>query len=77
MSKTFFYDEQIRRFILQFVRMFSHYLVEFGTDRDGTTSLYTVPVRYGDSSRQAAAIMKQYSENGIPTVPLNSCKVTN
>ena len=77
MSKTFFYDEQIRRFILQFVRMFSHYQVEFGTDRDGTTSLYTVPVRYGDSSRQAAAIMKHNSENGIPTVPLITCYVTN
>ena len=33
--KTFFYDEQIRRFILQFVRMFSHYQVEFGKGRDG------------------------------------------
>lgn len=77
MAKTFFYDEQIRRFILQFVRMFSHYQVEFGTDRDGNTTLYTVPVRYGDSSRQAAAIMKHNSENGIPTVPLITCYVTN
>ena len=77
MAKTFFYDEQIRRFILQFVRMFSHYQVEFGSDRDGNTTLYTVPVRYGDSSRQAAAIMKHNSENGIPTVPLITCYVTN
>jgi hypothetical protein len=68
--KTFFYDEQIRRFILQFVRMFSHYQVEFGKGRDGTVTLYQVPVRYGDASRQASAIMKHNSENGIPTSPL-------
>mgnify|MGYP006079399609 FL=1 len=75
--KTFFYDEQIRRFILQFVRMFSHYQVEFGQGRDGTITLYQVPVRYGDSSRQAAAIMKHNSENGIPTAPLMTVYISD
>jgi hypothetical protein len=75
--KTFFYDQQIRRFILQFVRMFSHYQVEFGKGRDGTITLYQVPVRYGDSSRQAAAIMKHNSENGIPTAPLMTCYISD
>ena len=75
--KTYFYDEQIRRFILQFVRMFSHYQVEFGKGRDGTITLYQVPVRYGDSSRQAAAIMKHNSENGIPTAPLMTVHIAD
>ena len=75
--KTYFYDEQIRRFILQFVRMFSHYQVEFGKGRDGTITLYQVPVRYGDSSRQAAAIMKHNSENGIPTAPLITVHISD
>jgi hypothetical protein len=75
--KTFFYDEQIRRFILQFVRMFSHYQVEYGKSRDGNTTLYQVPVRYGDSSRQASAIMKHNSENGIPTSPLITCYISD
>jgi len=75
--KTFFYDQQIRRFILQFVRMFSHYQVEFGKGRDGTITLYQVPVRYGDSSRQAAAIMKHNSENGIPTAPLMTVYISD
>ena len=75
--KTFFYDEQIRRFILQFVRMFSHYQVEYGKDRDGNVTLYQVPERYGDASRQASAIMKHNSENGIPTVPLMTCYISD
>ena len=40
-----------------------------------TITLYQVPVRYGDSSRQAAAIMKHNSENGIPTAPLMTCYI--
>jgi hypothetical protein len=55
--------------------MFSHYQVEFGKGRDGTVTLYQVPVRYGDASRQASAIMKHNSENGIPTSPLITCYI--
>ena len=77
MARQFFYDNQIRRFLLQFVRMFSHYQVEYGKSRDGNTTLYQVPVRYGDSSRQASAIMKHNSENGIPTSPLITCYISD
>ena len=41
----FFYDEQIRRFLLQFIRMLSGFQVKFGND-----ALQTVPVFYGELS---------------------------
>ena len=67
--QQFFYDQQIRRFVIQFIRMVSNFQVEFGKDRNGITALQRVPVIYGDSSRQAASIIKQNSENFLNTVP--------
>ena len=67
--QQFFYDQQIRRYIVQFIRMVSNFQVEFGRDRNGVTALQRVPVIYGDSSRQAATIIKQNSENMLNAVP--------
>jgi len=67
--QQFFYDQQIRRYIIQFIRMVSNFQVEFGKNSSGTIALQRVPVIYGDSSRQAAEIIKQNSENIMNTVP--------
>lgn len=67
--QSFFYDQQIRRYIIQFIRMVSNFQVEFGNDREGNKTLQRVPVIYGDSSRQAATIIKQNSENILNAVP--------
>ena len=63
------YDAQVRRFVLQFIRMVSNFQVEFGQDADGNKALQTVPVYYGDVSRQAAMILKSNSENTLNSVP--------
>ena len=42
----FFYDEQIRRFLLQFTRIFSNFQVEYGRNEEGTAhTLVRVPIR--------------------------------
>lgn len=69
MAVQFSYDAQIRRFILQFIRMLSNFQVEFGQDRNGNTTLQTVPIYYGDVSRQAAMILRNNSENSLNAVP--------
>ena len=68
MAKDFFYDAQIRRFIAQFMRMISNIQVEFNS-RGNVTALQRVPVYYGDSSRQVAAILKNNSESTLSAVP--------
>jgi len=60
----FFYDGQIRRYLVQTIRVFSNFVVKYG---DGT--LHRVPVQYGDPDRQAASVINQNSENGIAPVP--------
>jgi len=76
MPQQFFYDQQIRRFLLQFIRAFSNFQVEYGKDRDGNTTLVTVPVKYGDATRMVSSIVRENSENKIIPTPMISCYVT-
>jgi hypothetical protein len=76
--QQFFYDEQIRRFLLQFTRVFSNFQVEYGRTEDNSQkALYRVPVRYGDATRQAQTIIQQNSANSLPATPLMTFHVTN
>ena len=61
---TYFYDGQIRRYLLQVIRLLSNFAVRYG---DG--SLSRVPVMYGDPDRQASHIINQNSENTIQSAP--------
>ena len=79
----YFYDEQIRRFLLQFARIFSNFDVEFGTNEagqgpgSGADTLVRVPVRYGDASRQAQTILQNNSANDMPATPLMTFYITD
>lgn len=70
--QSFFYDEQLRRFLLQFTRIVSNFQVEYGRDPDNSEAmaLLRVPVRYGDASRQAQTIIQENSRNSMPATPL-------
>jgi hypothetical protein len=66
-----FYDGQIRRYVTQFMRIFIGFQYKTG---DG--ELRHVPVMYGDMSRQVAAIIKENSENKLPSVPRIACYIS-
>ena len=70
MAQAFFYDQQIRRFILQFIRIMSNFEVETGLNSAGNRALIRVPVVYGDPTRQAAQILGNNSETSLPPVPI-------
>jgi len=68
----FFYDGQIRRYVTQFMRIFIGFKYEAG---DGEQR--SVPVMYGDMSRQVANIIKENSENKMPSVPRVACYISS
>ena len=76
MAQQFFYDGQIRRFVIQFIRAVSNFEVEFGRDRDGVKTLQRIPVYYGDASRQAQTILRNNSENVMNAVPAMSAYIS-
>ena len=66
----FFYDEQIRRFLLQFARIFNNFDVEYGRNEEGTEhTLIRVPVKYGDWTRQAQTVLQNNSASTMPSTP--------
>jgi hypothetical protein len=60
----YFYDGQIRRYIVQIARLLSNFVVRYG---DGT--LVRIPVVYGDADRTAANALMPNPENMIQTAP--------
>lgn len=77
MAQQYFYDKQIRRYIQQFIRLFSGFSVQMGVSESKLPIFQQVPVRYGDISRMAAHIQRENSENITNTVPFISCYVTD
>jgi len=65
----FFYDEQIKRFLQQFARIFSEWDCTFGFDPKGNRILHRVPIIYGDGSRQAETIIDKNSASNMPSAP--------
>lgn len=66
-----FYDGQVRRYITQLVRLMSNF-----SYKDGKNQLVTVPVMYGDITRQVGSILRDNSENKLPSVPRMGLYIT-
>jgi hypothetical protein len=67
----YFYDGQIRRYLTQIVRAFSNFQY-----KDGDGELRTIPVLYGDITRQVANVIRDNSENKIPSAPRMGIYIT-
>jgi hypothetical protein len=67
---NYFYDNQIRRFLIQFARIFSNWQVTKGKDPAGNNIVVRVPIQYGDSSRMVASIQAGNSTSSLPSAPL-------
>jgi len=59
-----YYDAQIRRYVTQMVRLLSN----FGY-KDSQGNIVKIPVMYGDLTRQVANIIRDNSENKVPSAP--------
>src|SRR6056300_1135430 len=66
-----FYDGQIRRYTTQMMRILSNFPV-----KDGKGNTKDVPVTYGDLTRQVANIIRENSENKLPSAPRIAVYVT-
>jgi hypothetical protein len=72
----FFYDNQIRRFLLQFAKIFSNWSVTKGKDPNGNDIYVRVPIMYGDQSRQAATVIANNTASNLPSAPLITYWIT-
>jgi hypothetical protein len=63
----YWYDEQIKRYLIQIIRIFSNFQTREFT-KSGV-KYNRVPARYGDSSRMVASILRNNSENILNSAP--------
>lgn len=66
-----FYDNQLKRYITQLIRIFSGFKYQ-----DIDKKQVEVPVLYGDLTRQVGAILRDNSENKIPSAPRMAIFIT-
>jgi len=69
----YWYDEQVKRYLLQLIRVFSNFKVRENTEKG--VNYNRVPARYGDMSRMVASILRNNSENVINSAPFISCTI--
>ena len=66
-----FYDGQIRRYLTQIVRLMGQF-----SYKDGNGTTVQVPVTYGDLTRQVGSVLRDNSENKIPSAPRMAVYIT-
>ena len=66
-----FYDEQLKRYITQLIRMFSGFKY-----KNGEGDHVPIPILYGDLTRQVGAILRDNSENKVPSAPRMAIYIT-
>ena len=69
----YWYDEQIKRYLLQIIRVFSNFQTREYT-KNGV-KYNRVPARYGDANRMVASILRNGSENIINSAPFISVTI--
>jgi len=70
MISEYFYDEQIRAWLLQFCAIFSGMQVQTGKDASGNTTMMNVPIHIGNKDRVVAAIMASNTQNKTFSLPI-------
>ena len=74
-NMDYWYDAQIKRYLVQLIRVFSNFQVKENT-REGE-NYNRVPVKYGDASRMVSHLLRNNSENVINSAPQISLYITN
>lgn len=71
----YWYDGQLRRYWMQFCRIFEGFQYESGVGADGTKTLRTFPVSLAGKNRQVGHILRNGSENTMLSTPRVTCEM--
>ena len=76
-TSYYFYSEQLERYIIQFMAIFTGFQVEFGkNDFKSKTNFARVPIRYGSSDRVVDHILSENTQNKPVRLPMLSAHMT-
>ena len=73
MIKHYYFNNQLRKYIIGFANIFTGLKVQTGKDDSGKTMMIDVPIRYGSTDRVTAAIAARNTQNNLHTLPMMAC----
>ena len=73
--KNYYYNQQVKRYIVQFMEIFRNLTAVTGVREDGETKELDVPITYGSRDRVSAAILNKNTQNTPIKVPTMSAYV--
>ena len=76
MIDHFYYNKQIRRYLLQFGAVFQGLQVQFGKDANGEAKHADVPIHYGSMDKIVAALYNGDTNNKMLQLPMMSFYMT-
>lgn len=76
MIQNYWYDGQIRQYLLQFVSIFAGLQVQTGKGECGETEFISVPTVVGNKDRVVAALMSGNTQNRVFSLPVMSAYMT-
>lgn len=77
MALDYWYDGQLRRYWMQFCRIFEGFQYETGVDANGVRTRRYFPVKLASKNRQIGHILRNGSENTVLSTPQISCEMTS
>lgn len=72
---NYWYDGQLRRYWMQFVRIFQSFSYESGVGADGTKTLKPILAKLASKNRQIGHILRNGSENTVLSTPQITCEM--
>lgn len=75
-ANTYYFNNQIARYIIQFMNIFSGLTVVTGKREDGKPKVLQVPIQYGSKDRVTASILSNNTQNTPLRLPIMSCFMT-
>lgn len=76
MITSYYYNSQIKRYMLQFMAIFAGMQVQIGKKDDEEPRLITVPIHYGYKDRVVAHLLGDNTQNKLLRLPVLSAHVT-
>ena len=76
MIKNYFYNKQLKKYIIGFANIFAGLIVRTGKDAEGNEISLEVPIRYGSVDRVVASIGAGNTQNKQHTLPAMACYMT-
>ncbi len=74
---NYFYNKQIKNYILQFMSIFSSMKIKTGKGSMGSEEFITVPIRYSGANRMIENILAGFTTNKPIRLPLFSARMTH